>query len=157
MDAELDQLLAESLAIELRHRRGKGSVNRLEEIKRVCHSTYTNEDNWLPGRLIELSHRDTGSYIGLFQEMLHRRVNARKLVRVIQTELPAERLNSLCVEYVEGPLWLGGPFTHVVDPPTEADIAAVRKYFRPHYWKPAWKPARPKSADQLLNEITQEP
>ena len=152
---ELESLLREALAAELRHRRGTGTVNRLEEIRRVCHETYTNPANWTQGALIELRERGTDAYVGTFREYLHKKVNARKLTRETAADEP------LTIQYVEGELWLGGPFQHVVDPPTEGELAAIRAYWKPQRWRPAWLhlkrggPLHTKTGDELLEELMQ--
>jgi hypothetical protein len=161
-DTELDSLLAEALAIEFRNHRGKGSINRLEAIKEICHQTYTNPDNWRLGPLVELHHRESGSFIGVFREHFHKKVNARKLVRVdAEMAVTKDEIDSPpTIQFVEGPEWLGGPFVHNVDPPTEDDIRAVRQYYRPHYWRPAWMHLKGnkqgKTADALLDELAEE-
>ena len=152
---ELETLLKEAIASELRNRRGRGTVCRLEEIKRVCHQTYADPANWTAGSLIELTHRETGSFLGYFRELTHNRVPARKLVRASD---PAGE--AAVVQFVEGDLWLGDPFQHTVDPLTEGEQAAVRAYYQPHYWRPKWKHKRPgtltrKSAEELMKELMQ--
>jgi hypothetical protein len=156
-DKELDSLLAEALSINLRNGRGKGSLLRLEAIKQIAHRTYTNPENWRACNIIELRHRETDSYLGTFQEFLHIRVSARKLERITAVDT----VEVTRVEFVEGPEWLGGPWHHVVDPPTESEISEIRKAFHPHYWQPVWlhkqaKRVPPRTADQLLDELTME-
>lgn len=83
---ELDGLLAEALAHQLNHCRGKGSVNRLKAIDLEIHNTYANPENWDQTGLVVITYIDerTGEQtnLGIFQETIHRRTQARKLSRV---------------------------------------------------------------------------
>lgn len=150
---ELETLLAEALQHELHQRRGKGTINRLSQIRDACHAVYSNPENWTASRTIALVHVESGETLGLFQEYLHKKTIARKLCRIEAGDNPVE-------ERVSGPEWLGG-YVHRVDPPTESEIARIRAAWLPRTWKPAWKhlttkrarPA-PRTADEMLEELS---
>lgn len=131
-DTLLDDLLAEALAIELRKRRGTHSVQRLRLIGEVVRASFS-EDSWRAARVLHIIHNNqaVGS-LGYFQEYAHLRTAARKLVRIDGEPARYE------VEIVSGREW-AGPCQHVVDPPTEGEIAAIRAHWQPHAVQFAWK------------------
>src|SRR5580698_5395742 len=107
----LDSLLKEALDAELRNRRGKGTITRLNAIKEICHATWTNPANWRSTGFVRVIH-DSGAEIGLFQEFKHTKYSALQLKRA--PEGAVGDLSAVDVLHVEGPQWLG-PFQHVVD------------------------------------------
>jgi hypothetical protein len=139
----LEQLIHEALGIELRHRRGTGSVRRLITIKQVYHQSYHDPANWSPHRFIHLLHNDpaVGS-LGYFQEFFHRG-GARKLIPVA-AEPPFYE-----IEIVSGGEWRGPQQCPLSDPPTAGEVAHIRAAWQPKSWHPAWKHLQRKRAAKL--------
>jgi hypothetical protein len=140
---DLDQLIREALNIELRNRRGTGSVRRLITLKQVYHQSYHDPANWSPSRFIHLLHNDqsVGS-LGFFQEFFHRS-GARKLIPVAGEPLFYE------VEIVSGGEWRGPHICPLADPPTAGEIAHIRAAWQPKAFKPAWKHLKRRAAAKL--------
>lgn len=154
----LDDLLAEALQIELRSRRGQGSVRRLRQIREICTQSLHCETSWRKSRTILLLHNEVGA-LGYFDEFIHKSTLARQLHRL--TEEPSVTPE---IEIVSGPEWLGGPRFHLVDPPTEAEITRIRELYRPRLVRYPWKHLKGKrrfgpiktstrSADQILKDL----
>lgn len=145
----LENLLREALTHELNHKRGKGTINRLAEIRTICSSMYTNPDNWAATRTIALVHLETGETLGLFQEYQHKKTTARKLERIA-----SDNTADCNTEFVSGPQWIQ-PYIHKVDPPTEGELAHIRAKWVPKMWKPAWKHLKhsTQSVESMLEEL----
>lgn len=106
---QLDALLAEALSQASRRRvkaqpdkPSKGEV-RLSQLRDSFRAIYENPENWERKRGIALIHRDPQgqtTLLGNFTEYLHRKRDARKLVR------EAEPMLISTEEYVTGHWWL---------------------------------------------------
>lgn len=83
----LDALLESALAqASLRKVKALPSKARGEP-KEPFNTTYTNPENWLPGKAIALIHKAADGHLtllGAFQEFNHKRTTARKLCRVTE-------------------------------------------------------------------------
>lgn len=101
MRDSLDELLSSALK-EARER----SAGRAKAIRESFSQIWSNPENWRAGRFLAVVHRSadgTLTLLGSFREHLHRRVSARKLVRLSEPG-PIEG-----TEYVTGSHWFGGP------------------------------------------------
>lgn len=153
----LDDLLAEALRIELRNRRGSGSVKRLKEIQRICTQSLHAAGAWKHSRFVLVLHNEIGQ-LGYFEELSHRSGLARQLHRLDSEPDHYE------IEVVTGPEWTGGPRVHLVDPPTETEVTRIRAYWKPKVVKFPWKHLRgsrrfgplhqtSRSADEILKDL----
>jgi hypothetical protein len=150
---DLDALVREAIGIDLRQRRGAGSVKRLRLIDQIVRSSYADPANWKPNRFVHLLHNDpeVGS-LGFFQEFFHKS-GARKLVSCPEPALYE-------IEIVDGGEWRGPQTTPPIDPPTEGEVAHIRNSWQDRTWRPSWKHlqraarGKPKiGADALLKRL----
>ena len=156
-DSVLDDLLAEALSIELRNRRGQGSVKRLRQIQDICTQSLHSPNSWTKTRVVLVLHNEVGA-LGYFEEFTHKSSLARQLKR-----LEGEPQSPYEIEIVSGPEWTGGPRFHEVDPPTESEIARIREIYRPRQVRYPWRHLRgarkfqtltkSRTTDDLLKEL----
>jgi hypothetical protein len=124
MPDELDLLLASAL----KHARNlrKPTKPEIKQIHTLIQSTYANPDNWKPGRMISLVHKDkdgSTTLLGVFQEYLYIRSGSRKLCRC--AEEPSEGCS---VEVVSGEHWFGVPQAPVFEESPE-EILLMKEMF----------------------------
>lgn len=109
-DSALDALLLDALQQQRRKPRmlPQPSARSAREIilRESFQSTFSKPENWRQCRTLALIHRSEDgqlTLLGSFQEFIHRRLSARKLIR-IEVPSPCEG-----EEIVSGPEWFGGP------------------------------------------------
>ncbi len=110
----LQALLDEAVAIQSRKRVIKQPTkpDRLEKLKEAFHSTFTNPENWLPGKAIAVIHRAKDGHqtlLGAFREFTHKHNKARKLCR------SPEPMAIDCEEIVTGDWWVRREQPHFDD------------------------------------------
>jgi hypothetical protein len=150
---ELDLLLKEALTHNLRRVKAKGTIKRQKVVQEVIHSIYSNPDNWVKGKVVSIIHLggdQVETSIGVFQESIHKRSNARRLIRM----LTANTLDR--TEFVHGDHWLEPKVEHH-EPDSAADTLAIREYLsreKDIELKPLLKEI---GAERLLLELEQLP
>lgn len=98
---------------------------------------FRDPTNWKENRIVLLLHNHTKESIGYFQELLFRgNINIRRLVRIPEPSDPAALVD---LEIVDGPVWEGKSVRHLVDPPTEGELAMLRAKWIGRTFRPAWK------------------
>lgn len=129
----LEGLLAEALRTQLNHNRGKGSVVRLKGINEAIHESFANPANWDEKGVVVVTYVEPdGRFepIGVFQELVHRRTQARKLMRVPTDVAPTAAVQTNRIEYFTDEYL----FHPKVDPAPPAAVAnpyerqAIRDY-----------------------------
>lgn len=110
----LQALLDEAVAVQSRKKVLKQPTkpDRLDKIKEAFNSTFTNPENWKPGKAVALIHQAKDGHktlLGAFREFIHKSGKTRKLCRSPEP-MPID-----CEEVVTGDWWVRREQPHFDD------------------------------------------
>ena len=120
MKDPLDQLLS-----QVKKQNAKAKVERAAQKKLEPQGSIYDAEYWTPGRTIQLIHRSPDGherFLGLFTEMLHPRMKARRLI-----PLSGQKTGIPMREVVEGDWWIHAQLpVQRVDTPREIEEITAR-------------------------------
>jgi hypothetical protein len=148
MKNELDSLLKDAMREQHQRKKAQHKMKVETAVDTDLHSAYANPENWKHGSLVLLRHAG-GVELGIFQEYLHIKSGARKLIPCL--DLGGTRK----VEVVSGDHWLG--VRRGVQPDSPAgDDADVRRYLSRRTADEVKATLKSIDADAMLRELDED-
>ena len=148
MKDELDLLLKDAMREARQRKKAQHKMKVETAVDTDLHSAYANPENWKHGCVVLLRH-SSGCELGTFQEYLHIKTGARKLIPCLDLGTVGR------VEKVSGDHWLGNR-GGVQPDPLVGDDADVRRYLSRRTADEVKAQLRAIDAEALLRELEED-